>query len=65
MRSKEQGACLLIAGTAIGAGLLALPVSTANAGFLPAGITLVLTWGTMLISSLFMPATYRAPAGPT
>ncbi|TXI39797.1 MAG: tyrosine transporter [Nitrosomonas sp.] len=42
--SKTTGGILLVAGTAIGAGMLALPVSTGLAGFLPAQILFVLCW---------------------
>ncbi|MCH9625450.1 MAG: Tyrosine-specific transport protein [Chlamydiales bacterium] len=44
------GGALLVAGTAIGGGMLALPVLTAAGGFLPAVIVYILCW-------LFMTAT--------
>jgi len=47
------GAILLIAGTTIGAGMLALPVITASAGFFPSLGLLVVTWLVMLCSAFF------------
>ena len=44
MSSKKLRGALLIAGTAIGAGMLALPVVTAAAGFLPASFIYLLAW---------------------
>lgn len=49
-KSKIFGGVLLVAGTAIGAGMLALPIATGLGGFLPACITYFLCW-------LFMAAT--------
>lgn len=45
---------LLIAGTSIGAAMLALPVSTAAFGFLPAGCVFLLSWFVMLLAALLM-----------
>ncbi|MDB6080859.1 MAG: Tyrosine transporter [Chlamydiia bacterium] len=42
--SKLLGAILLIAGTTIGAGILALPVSTGRAGFIPSILTMLFSW---------------------
>lgn len=42
--SKVTGGVLLVAGTAIGAGMLALPVSTGLSGFFPAEIAFVFAW---------------------
>lgn len=42
--SRVMGAVLLIAGTSIGAGMLALPVTNAAAGFVDSSIFLVLCW---------------------
>lgn len=41
---KTLGGALLIAGTAIGAGMLALPVTTALGGFIPSCIVYLLCW---------------------
>lgn len=42
---KAFGGALLIGGTAIGAGMLALPVVTASAGLLPSYIVYFICWG--------------------
>ncbi|MDP1835551.1 MAG: aromatic amino acid transport family protein [Chlamydiales bacterium] len=42
--SKITGGVLLVAGTTIGAAVLALPVSTGMAGFIPAQVLMVLCW---------------------
>lgn len=42
--SRLFGAILLIAGTTIGAGMLALPISTGRAGFFPSVITMLFSW---------------------
>ncbi|WP_139415147.1 aromatic amino acid transport family protein [Chlamydia abortus] len=44
MSSKVLGGSLIISGTAIGAGVLAVPVLTAYAGFLPTTLLYVLSW---------------------
>ncbi len=44
MSSKVLGGSLIIAGTAIGAGVLAVPVLTAYSGFLPTTLLYVLSW---------------------
>lgn len=48
-----SGAVLLIAGTTIGAGMLALPVTTAFIGFVPSLLIFMITWGVMLASAFF------------
>lgn len=48
------GGVLLIAGSCIGAGMLALPVITGVAGFIPAFFTLLFSWLFMLITSLLL-----------
>lgn len=56
--SKVLRGALLIAGTTIGAGMLGLPLVTAQAGFFPALFVTLLVWGLMLITGLlFMEAT--------
>ncbi len=42
--SKAMGGALLVGGTAIGAGMLALPVVTAAGGFLPATVIYIICW---------------------
>jgi tyrosine-specific transport protein len=53
---KEEGsvlgASLLFAGTAIGAGMLALPAETASSGFVPSISSLFLCWAFTFITSL-------------
>lgn len=48
------GATMLVAGTCIGGGMLALPVATGKAGFLPSLLMMVLGWGFMTITALFL-----------
>ncbi|NGX56956.1 MAG: Tyrosine-specific transport protein [Candidatus Anoxychlamydiales bacterium] len=59
MKIKEIiSASLLIAGTMIGAGMLAIPLVTAKAGFIVATIITILVWAFMLITGLlFLEAT--------
>lgn len=52
--NRLWGAILLIAGTSIGAGMLALPVTTAAYGFIPTLILFVLSWLSMTIAAFFM-----------
>lgn len=51
---KLFGGTLLVAGTCIGAGMLALPVSTAAGGFIASAIVFFFCWLFMLTSALFM-----------
>jgi tyrosine-specific transport protein len=48
------GGTLLIAGTAIGVGMLALPVATGAAGFIPSAITYLICWVFMLSTGLLL-----------
>ncbi len=52
--SKVTTASLLVAGTAIGAGMLALPVATAQGGFIPAVVMYVLCWLFMSVTGLLL-----------
>lgn len=52
--SRLIGGVLLVSGTAIGAGILALPVSTGMAGFFPSSLLLFVTWGVMTLTALMM-----------
>lgn len=52
MNSKLFGGILLIIGTTIGAGILALPVATAQLGFTGSLILLVICWAVMLACAL-------------
>lgn len=50
--SRLLGGILLVAGTTIGAGMLALPVSTGLAGFYPAAVLFILYWVYMTFTAL-------------
>ena len=51
--NKLLGSVLLISGTTIGAGMLALPVMTGFGGFIPSLFTLFFMWLFMLATALF------------
>ncbi|MGL4517967.1 MAG: aromatic amino acid transport family protein, partial [Shewanella sp.] len=48
------GSIAIVAGTAIGAGMLALPLATAALGIIPALLLLVVIWGVSAYTSLLM-----------
>src|SRR5271163_718593 len=48
------GGTLLIAGTAVGVGMLALPVATGPGGFLPSAIIYLICWDFMLCTGLLL-----------
>ncbi len=48
------GATLLVAGTCIGGGMLAFPVATGQAGFIPSIALMLLGWAFMTITALFL-----------
>ena len=48
------GAALLVAGGTVGAGIVALPIKTAAAGFVPSAAALVLGWGLMCGTGLLI-----------
>ncbi|MES2272690.1 MAG: aromatic amino acid transport family protein, partial [Chlamydiota bacterium] len=52
--SPVFGGTLLVAGTSIGAGMLALPVVTASGGFLPALFVYFLCWLFMTCTGLLL-----------
>lgn len=52
--NKSLGAILLVAGTTIGAAMLALPVVTGLAGFIPAALLFVFYWAFMLFSAFLI-----------
>lgn len=54
MRSKVFGSTLIIAGTTIGAGMLALPLSTAAIGFYPSIALMAGMWMLMSYTALLM-----------
>lgn len=51
---KLVGGIFIVAGTTIGAGMLALPVITAFGGFFPAILLFFITWLVMLCTSFFL-----------
>lgn len=52
--NKVTGGILLITGTCIGAGMLALPITTAASGFVYSSLLLVFTWLTMFLTGLYV-----------
>lgn len=54
MKSKELGGILLVAGTAVGAGMLALPVGTGFSGFFPSSCLLIAVWFFMTYTAFLM-----------
>lgn len=54
MKSRLIGGILLIVGTSIGGGMLALPVANAATGFWLSSFFLLLCWGVMTLGALFI-----------
>lgn len=54
MSLKVIGGILMILGTSIGAGMLALPVASASAGFLSSAALLILCWFGMIIGAFLI-----------
>ena len=54
MNFREIGSIFIVAGTAIGAGMLALPLATADLGFPLACLLLIFMWGIAAYSALLM-----------
>jgi len=54
LKNRLLGSVMLISGTAIGAGMLALPTSTAAAGFLPTICIFLVVWGMTVASALLL-----------
>lgn len=54
MNIKQLGGILLITGNAIGGGMLAVPLATAQAGFLNSSLFLIACWGIMLAGGLLI-----------
>ncbi len=64
MNTKVIGVSLLVAGTTIGAGMLALPLITGASGFIPSALLLIAYWLFMLFTSfLFLETTLSFPPG--
>lgn len=54
MTNKIIGGILLIVGTSIGGGMLALPAVTAQAGFLPALLLMIASWFVMTLGAFWI-----------
>ncbi|RDH46129.1 hypothetical protein B9G39_23250 [Zooshikella ganghwensis] len=54
MRNKKLGSALILAGTAIGAGMLALPLSSSSLGFPLMIALMVLFWGLMFYTAMLI-----------
>src|ERR1700722_4598431 len=54
MKSKMLGGVLLIVGTTIGGGMLALPIVTAQGGFWGASLLLIASWLVMTFSAFLL-----------
>ncbi len=52
--SRVFGSTLIIAGTTIGAGMLALPLASAGIGFIPSLIIMLVLWALMAYTALLM-----------
>ncbi|GAH02366.1 unnamed protein product, partial [marine sediment metagenome] len=52
--NKVLGSILLVAGTSIGAGMLALPVITATSGFFYSMLLLAVCWVFMVLTGLLV-----------
>lgn len=57
-RGSVLGGMLLVAGSCIGAGMLALPILTGLAGFFPSLITMLVAWGFMTFTGLLLVEAY-------
>jgi tyrosine-specific transport protein len=54
MNTKQMGGILMITGNAIGGGMLALPLATAQAGFISSTLFLIICWAIMLAGGLLI-----------
>lgn len=55
LRARRMiGAIFLIAGTTIGAAMLALPMQTARLGFFPAALLFITVWFALMLSALYL-----------
>ena len=62
-RNPFIGGVLLVAGTTIGAGMLALPVVSGFVGFIPSLVTFLISWLVMLTTGFFLLDTNLAVKG--
>lgn len=54
IKNKTMGSMLIVAGTTIGAGMLALPIASAGLGFITALALIIVTWALMTYTALLM-----------
>lgn len=59
MNSKLIGSSLIIAGTAIGGGMLAMPIISSGVGFTGITIVMILIWLTMCYTAILLVETYK------
>ena len=59
MKSSAVGSTFIVAGTALGAGMLAMPLATAGVGFFSALAMLGVLWAVMCYTSLLMVEAYH------
>ncbi|MDM1347718.1 tyrosine transporter TyrP [Myroides marinus] len=59
MNSKLIGSSLIIAGTAIGGGMLAMPIISSGVGFIGITIVMILIWLTMCYTAILLVETYK------
>lgn len=59
MKSKLIGSILIIAGTAIGGGMLAMPIISSGVGFPGITLVMILIWMAMCYTAMLLVETYR------
>ncbi len=59
MNNKLIGSILIIAGASIGAGMLAMPITSAGVGFIGSSLLLFIIWFAMCYTSLLMVEIYK------
>src|SRR5574344_1986482 len=62
MKSSALGSTFIVAGTALGAGMLAMPLATAGVGFFPALFMLGGLWAVMCYTALLLVEAYQQHA---
>ncbi|GAA4648809.1 aromatic amino acid transporter [Kistimonas scapharcae] len=65
MQNRLIGSALIIAGTSLGAGMIAMPLATAVIGFWPALVLMVFNWALATYSGLLVAEVCRACPGTT
>ncbi|MCC9041467.1 tyrosine transporter TyrP [Myroides sp. M-43] len=59
MNSKLIGSSLIIAGTAIGGGMLAMPIISSGVGFIGITVVMILIWLAMCYTAILLVETYK------